>query len=237
MRPARHLLVALVLLLSATPAFATPEIAKQTQRWTFMLEVDGRLTGTAIAAGRHAWTAAHCIYKPEGKYSLRTIDDVRIPVEVLAVSGDGYDLAVLELPDGVSVAGPSWHPSKVGVGDRIYVCGCPVGRLEMPWTVTQGMISFLGRDLRKITDYWQIPLDQFDCSVWYGNSGGGAYEQATGHLVGMVVARDPGTPQGYSFMVPVRRMVEWASKHKLQRCVPPPPPEPVPMPKCKDCCK
>ncbi|MDR1446057.1 MAG: S1C family serine protease [Treponema sp.] len=82
------------------------------------------------------------------------------------------------------------------VGETIYAIGSPVG-LEK--TVTQGIVSALGRRFLQIGDVIQI-----DASVNHGNSGGPVVDR-DGRLVGIVFAGIEAF-QGLNFAVPAERL-------------------------------
>ena len=82
------------------------------------------------------------------------------------------------------------------VGDTIFAIGSPAG-LEK--TVTQGIVSALGRRFLQIGDVIQI-----DAMVNHGNSGGPVLDTA-GHLVGIVFAGAEQFP-GLNFAIPAERL-------------------------------
>ncbi|MDR1047330.1 MAG: S1C family serine protease, partial [Treponema sp.] len=82
------------------------------------------------------------------------------------------------------------------VGETIYAIGSPVG-LER--TVTQGIVSALGRRFLQIGDVIQI-----DAAVNHGNSGGPVVDR-DGRLVGIVFAGIEAF-QGLNFAVPAERL-------------------------------
>jgi S1-C subfamily serine protease len=119
----------------------------------------------------------------------------RIPAKVIGWD-KAMDLAIIKtevVPEYVfSVV--DWIIPKVG--ETIYAIGSPVG-LEK--TVTQGIVSALGRRLVQIGDVIQI-----DAAVNHGNSGGPVVDMA-GRLVGIVFAGIE-QYQGLNFAVPAERL-------------------------------
>ena len=83
-----------------------------------------------------------------------------------------------------------------GVGEQVFTIGSPVG-LEQ--TVTQGIVSAMGRRFLQIGDVIQI-----DAAVNQGNSGGPVLD-SSGRLVGIVFAGIPHF-QGLNFAVPAERL-------------------------------
>jgi len=119
----------------------------------------------------------------------------RIPVKVIGWD-KAMDLALLKaeiVPEYVYSVADSIMPK---VGEIVYAIGSPVG-LEK--TVTQGIVSALGRRLLQIGDVIQI-----DAAVNVGNSGGPVVDMA-GRLVGIVFAGIE-RYQGLNFAVPAERL-------------------------------
>jgi hypothetical protein len=83
------------------------------------------------------------------------------------------------------------------VGDIVFAIGSPAG-LEN--TVTQGIVSALGRRFLQLGDVFQI-----DAAVNQGNSGGPIIDM-TGRLVGVVFA-GIASLQGLNFAIPAERLV------------------------------
>ena len=119
----------------------------------------------------------------------------RIPARVIGWD-KAMDLALIKtevVPEYVFSA-VDWIIPKIG--ETIYAIGSPVG-LEK--TVTQGIVSALGRRLVQIGDVIQI-----DAAVNGGNSGGPVVDMA-GRLVGIVFAGIV-QYQGLNFAVPAERL-------------------------------
>jgi S1-C subfamily serine protease len=120
---------------------------------------------------------------------------VRIPARVVGWDR-AMDLALIkaELTPEYVFSVVDWvMPS---VGETVYAIGSPVG-LEK--TVTQGIVSALGRRFVQIGDVIQI-----DASVNSGNSGGPVVD-TSGRLVGIVFAGIE-QYQGLNFAVPAERL-------------------------------
>jgi len=136
-------------------------------------------------------------YKGYSRMYIRMGDPAspRIPAKVI-----GYDKA-MDLALIKTELTPEYVYSIVdwvvpSVGDTIYAIGSPVG-LEK--TVTQGIVSALGRRLLQIGDVIQI-----DAAVNHGNSGGPVVDMA-GRLVGIVFA-GVDQYQGLNFAIPAERL-------------------------------
>ncbi|MDR1566584.1 MAG: S1C family serine protease [Treponema sp.] len=119
----------------------------------------------------------------------------RIPARVIGWD-KAMDLALIKAeytPEYVYSVADRIVPS---VGDTVYAIGSP-GGLEK--TVTQGIVSALGRRFLQIGDVIQI-----DAAVNHGNSGGPVVDMA-GRLVGIVFAGIEQYP-GLNFAVPAERL-------------------------------
>jgi S1-C subfamily serine protease len=89
------------------------------------------------------------------------------------------------------------------VGERLYNVSAPFG---IDGTVSEGIFSFIGR---KKEGYL---YDQTSCVVYPGSSGGG-YFLTNGVCVGLAnIMRAP----SINFMVPVRRLREWAKTENIE---------------------
>ncbi|MDR2808882.1 MAG: S1C family serine protease [Spirochaetaceae bacterium] len=136
-------------------------------------------------------------YEGYSRAYIRTGDasSTRIPVKVIGWD-KALDLALIEAqvkPDYVFSIIDRAVPL---VGESIYAIGSPAG-LEK--TVTQGIVSALGRRFLSIGDCIQI-----DAAVNHGNSGGPVVDK-DGRLVGIVFA-GVDQFQGLNFAVPAERL-------------------------------
>lgn len=126
---------------------------------------------------------------------MGSASSVRIPVKVIGWDKT-MDLALIKadiVPEYVFSVVDRAIPKA---GDIVYAIGSPVG-LEK--TVTQGIVSALGRRFLQIGDVIQI-----DAAVNHGNSGGPVVDMA-GRLVGIVFA-GADRYQGLNFAVPAERL-------------------------------
>lgn len=136
-------------------------------------------------------------YEGYSRMYIRTgnAGSVRIPAKVI-----GYDKA-LDLALIKADIKPEYIFSIIDraqplVGESVYAIGSPAG-LEK--TVTQGIVSALGRRFLSIGDCIQI-----DAAVNHGNSGGPVVDK-NGRLVGIVFA-GADQFQGLNFAVPAERL-------------------------------
>jgi len=136
-------------------------------------------------------------YKGFSRMYIRMGDSTsaRIPARVIGWD-KAMDLALIktELKPEYVYSVVDWVMPKVG--ETIYAIGSPVG-LEK--TVTQGIVSALGRRFIQIGDVIQI-----DAAVNFGNSGGPVVDME-GRLVGVVFAGIEHY-QGLNFAVPAERL-------------------------------
>ncbi|MBQ5772079.1 MAG: serine protease [Clostridia bacterium] len=114
---------------------------------------------------------------------------------VLHISGRGYPV----LPIGNSDA--------LRVGERAVVIGNPAGP-DAPWTVTQGIFSYLDRTIPVSDTNWTANLImlQTDAAVNHGNSGGPICN-ARGEVVG-IVTRKLTDNEAIGFAIPINGAME-----------------------------
>jgi serine protease Do len=116
--------------------------------------------------------------------------DPTTDVAVIKVNGD--DLPVISLGNSDSV-----H-----VGEWVVAIGNPMG---LDYTVTQGIISALGRNINIIRNQYGIEdFIQTDAVINPGNSGGPLVD-LRGQVVGIntAIATNTGTYEGYGFAIPI----------------------------------
>lgn len=192
------------------------------------------------------WTAAHLFNHTEDVYSMlffgqhaRTspiVDHAMVILPIFdkdgAVCGStnrlakvikysdnevGQDLALLQL-DGVwfnknsAVFDLSGKPTRIGT--KVISCASPYGLTD---TYSEGHISMVGGMMLNSN-----VLDQTSCVVFPGSSGGGMFNEK-GLYIGMTTMM---RAAGLNFMVPMRRMQEWAKKEHIEWALDPS----IPMP-------
>jgi len=111
-------------------------------------------------------------------------------VAVVKIKGDSFKPAVLGNSDGVEV------------GQWVLAFGNP---LELKFTVTAGIVSALGRQMRIIEDNFGIEnFIQTDAVINPGNSGG-ALVNLNGQVIGVntAIASKTGYFEGYGFAIPI----------------------------------
>lgn len=113
------------------------------------------------------------------------------------------DIAVLKIePSGTPLIPITIGTSKdLRVGQRVYAIGNPFG---FDHTLTTGVISGLGREIKSVTDRPIQGVIQTDAAINPGNSGGPLLDSA-GRLIGMntAIVSPSGSYAGIGFAVPV----------------------------------
>ncbi len=125
---------------------------------------------------------------------------------VLIGAAPDKDLAVLQIDAPASRI----HPIPVGesdqllVGQKVFAIGNPFG---LDQTITSGIISALGREIKSITGRLIRNMIQTDAAINPGNSGGPLLDSA-GRLIGMNTAiySPSGAYAGIGFAVPVQEI-------------------------------
>ena len=114
-----------------------------------------------------------------------------------------YDLAVLK----IDVPAEKLQPIKIGasaglqVGQKAFAIGDPFG---LDYTLTTGVISALGREIKSVTEQPISGVIQTDAAINPGNSGGPLLDSA-GLLIGVNTAiySPSGAYAGIGFAIPV----------------------------------
>ncbi|WP_408956024.1 S1C family serine protease [Natroniella sp. ANB-PHB2] len=120
------------------------------------------------------------------------------------------DLAVIQIEDSDLPVAPLGDSADLEVGQLAIAIGSPFG-VEFSNTVTTGVISALGREIRSTTrsSRGSVVLDgliQTDASINPGNSGGPLLD-SQGRVVGINTAII-GSAEGIGFAIPVNRAKE-----------------------------
>ncbi len=111
------------------------------------------------------------------------------------------DLAVLQVQDAPALTPLPFADSAPAVGDTAIAIGSP---FSLESTVTQGIISATGRNLRVPGENVLPDVLQTDAAINPGNSGG-ALLNARGQLIGIntAILSESGTNSGVGFAIPV----------------------------------
>jgi len=134
------------------------------------------------------------------------------------VGGDALlDIAVLKVEPGAIPPAPLGTSSDLVVGEPAIAIGNPLGLLvaNAEATITTGVISGVGRDMRGESDDGTLFADmiQTDASINPGNSGG-ALVNAEGRVIGVnssILSRSGGS-EGLGFAIPIDRALRIAGE-------------------------
>jgi len=114
-----------------------------------------------------------------------------------------------------------WLSDEIpSVGADLYHCGSPGGQQYGANSLTDGIVASIGR----LIDGQEY--DQTTCMAVGGSSGGLLVKKDTGEYVGMLTRGIRGT-DNFNFMIPVRRIREWAKERGVEWLVD----QRVPVPK------
>ncbi|XXX76843.1 Do family serine endopeptidase [Sorangium sp. So ce134] len=154
-------------------------------------------SGVIVSREGHVITNAHVV---QGASQVRVAVPGRQEMTATVVGVDSKtDVAVLKLDGGEFAFAPFGDSDAVRVGDFALAIGNPFG---IGQTVTQGIISAVGRGNMGIVDYEDFL--QTDAAINPGNSGGALISTA-GELIGIntaILARGAQGNQGIGFAVP-----------------------------------
>jgi S1-C subfamily serine protease len=154
----------------------------------------------------HIVTNFHVIEQQarESRYFVRFVgDESEYEAEVIG-SAPHRDLAVLRLVEPRALAA---RPIAVGssadlqVGQSVFAIGNPFG---LDQTLTTGIISGLGREIRSVSEHKIAGVIQTDAAINPGNSGGPLLD-SRGRLIGVntAIVSPSGAYAGIGFAVPV----------------------------------
>ena len=166
-------------------------------------------SGVIITNSGYIVTNHHVVEGAEEIYV--TLDDKRQFKARVVGTDKSTDLAVLKAEaTGDLPSAPFGNSDDVSVGEWVVAIGNP---FRLTSTVTAGIVSALGRQVRIIEDQFGIEdFIQTDAAINPGNSGG-ALVNLRGELIGIntAIATESGSYEGYGFAVPVnlvRRVAE-----------------------------
>jgi S1-C subfamily serine protease len=149
----------------------------------------------------HIVTNYHVIH---GADSIQVVldDQSAFDAEVIGVDPD-HDLAVLHIRGATDKLQPVdvGSSQNLRVGQRVLAIGNPFG---LDHTLTTGVVSALGRNIKSINDRTIEGVIQTDAAINPGNSGGPLLNNA-GHLIGVntQIISPSGAFAGIGFAVPV----------------------------------
>ncbi len=162
----------------------------------------GSGSGVIITANGYILTNNHVVTNAK-KHGIKVqLSDTR-EYKAKLIGTDKYtDLAVIKIDaDNLPVA-TLGNSDEVEVGHIVFAIGAPLG---LKSTMTQGIVSALGRDIGIIGDEYRIEnFIQTDAAVNPGNSGG-PLVNIQGEVIGInsAIATTNARYQGYSFAIPL----------------------------------
>jgi S1-C subfamily serine protease len=172
-------------------------------RFSLNLQEIPRGTGTGFVWDDqgHVVTNAHVIQGAQAA-KVTLADGTNLNARLTGAAPD-FDLAVLK----VDVPSGRLHPIPIGksedlqVGQKVFAIGNPFG---LDQTLTTGVVSALGREIRSLTDRPISGVIQTDAAINPGNSGGPLLDSA-GLLIGVntAIVSPSGTYAGIGFAIPV----------------------------------
>ena len=177
--------------------------------WTadVMQVPQGSGTGFIWDDGQHVVTNFHVIQaalERGGEVRVSLDGEAQdIPAKVIGFAPE-HDLAVLELarkPEKARLPIALGSSANLQVGQRVYAIGNPFG---LDQTLTTGIISGLGREIRSPSDHRIGDVIQTDAAINPGNSGGPLLD-SSGRLIGIntAIVSPSGAYAGVGFAVPV----------------------------------
>ncbi|MBU1454446.1 MAG: trypsin-like peptidase domain-containing protein [Proteobacteria bacterium] len=142
-----------------------------------------------------------------GRIEVALADHSRWKAVLIGAAPD-KDLAVLQIdaPTRLLRPIPVGESNELLVGQKVFAIGNPFG---LDQTITSGIISALGREIKSITGRMIRNMIQTDAAINPGNSGGPLLDSA-GRLIGVNTAifSPSGAYAGIGFAVPVREINE-----------------------------
>jgi S1-C subfamily serine protease len=161
----------------------------------------GTGSGFVWDANGHVVTNFHVI-QHGNRASVTLNDGTSYPARIVGTAPD-KDLAVLKIdaPAQKLQPMPVGTSSALEVGQKVLAIGNPFG---LDQTLTTGVISGLGREIKSVTGRSIFDVIQTDASINPGNSGGPLLDSA-GRLIGVNTAiySPSGANAGIGFAVPV----------------------------------
>jgi S1-C subfamily serine protease len=149
----------------------------------------------------HVVTNFHVIDKGS-KFKVTLADRSEWDAEYVGAAPN-HDLAVLRIqaPRGRLSALAVGRSAGLAVGQKVFAIGNPFG---LDQTLTTGIISGLGREIRSVSNHKISDVIQTDAAINPGNSGGPLLDSA-GRLIGIntAIVSPSGAYAGIGFAVPV----------------------------------
>jgi hypothetical protein len=156
----------------------------------------------------------------------RRIGEVKYEAKVIKVSDADYgeDLSLLMVrrknayPLSITTKFKTDKNYIPAIGTKLVHVGSLLGQFGAN-SFTNGLVSQTGRTLTMKGANVKV-FDQTTVTAFPGSSGGGVFLEDTGDYVGMLTQGVP-QAQGFNFIVPVRRIHEWATTANIEWAVDP----------------
>lgn len=169
----------------------------------------GQGSGAIIRPEGYIVTNEHVVGNAQD-VEVTLYDKTQFPAKVVATDPDS-DIAVIKIdPKGRKLTSLEWgDPASLAVGEKVLAIGNPFG---LGGSLSVGVISSLGRDIRTQTDRLVKDVIQTDAAINPGNSGGPLLD-SSGKIAGLnaqIFSRSGGS-EGIGFAISVktvRKMVE-----------------------------
>jgi S1-C subfamily serine protease len=155
-------------------------------------------SGVIVSPDGYILTNHHVVEKAD-EIQVVLLDGRVTPARIVG-SDKETDLAVLKM-DGANLPAMALDDdAELRVGDIVLAIGNPFG---LGQTVTQGIVSGLGRDITSLSDAVYQDFIQTDAAINIGNSGG-ALVNTKGELIGINAMRYVvGRAEGIGFAIPL----------------------------------
>jgi len=162
--------------------------------------VQGVGSGWVYDADGHVVTNEHVVGGAE-EVTVVFQDGTEVPARVVGTD-PSTDVAVLKLDEEHDAPVlPLGSTSSLKLGDTVIAIGSPLG---LQGTVTAGIVSGLGRDIRAPNEFTIAGAVQTDAALNHGNSGGPLLDTGV-RVVGMnaQIASETGANTGIGYAIPV----------------------------------
>tara|TARA_R110001592_G_scaffold24785_6_gene95097 strand:+ start:502 stop:1413 length:912 start_codon:yes stop_codon:yes gene_type:complete len=147
----------------------------------------------------------------------RRVGEIKMDATVIKFSdySNGEDLALLMVrARDYGKDSTKFHLNKkeliIPIGTPLFHVGSLLGQMGAN-SMTSGIISQVGRI------HGKVEFDQTTVAAFPGSSGGGVFLE-NGEYVGMIAR---GAGESFNLMIPIRRMLKWAKKHKIMWAIDP----------------
>ena len=162
-------------------------------------QVEGTGSGVILRSDGYILTSAHVV-RSALSIQVTLASGEKLPAKMVGVDTD-TDTAVVKVARQHLPAAVIGTVRNLRVGDIAVAIGSPFGLQQ---TVTQGIISALGRTVRRTPDPPLVEMIQTDAAITHGNSGG-ALVNGDGAVVGIntAIASTSGGGEGFAFATPI----------------------------------